>query len=287
MPVFRLPDESMACVTLAVSPAGAAADLESVRLWSRDDSWELRLPRVPQAAIPLPYPGKLPVGTRASAVWEVRANTGWEPEQTFERFEVSQDRLVELTLSRGTGVNAGPPPESPLPGGPPPDAPPSGGAPPTLRIDTKMSDGVLVANQFDYGEVAQHLGLEEAPLSGTEVVRGVGFVRHETGPDFAIRRRMRRGGAGVAGGAEKGAEVALRWAEAIDELTPSYVGVTVSHRARCAAYPAQPMVPSSSWGRASACRSSGGRARALVRSAGGEAAAAPLVDSGWQVARRL
>lgn len=282
MPVYRLPDLPTARVELTVTPAEALGDLESVRLYAPDQIWEHRLPAIPRQPVALPSICKLPLGTRARAQWEVRERAGWEPSTALQRFEVSRDMPVLLSLSRGSSKAAAPAPSLTEAAGPPrepghpdsetrepksrepelqrpedtrapaygpseheayiregppvpgsvvivppfPDGPPQSGWPPYqlerdrsgFHITTRRSDGSPAYNEFNYADLFRRLPLHAPPAAGDEVAPGIEIVPHERGPDFVVQPAA----------FEAGAKVASRWAEIIDQLTSSDIGVTLS-----------------------------------------------------------
>jgi hypothetical protein len=225
-PVVRLRDMPTVKVEVGVSPASAEGEVERVRVVVDEPLWFRQMPRLDEP-LTLPMVSRLPAGLTGTVSCSLRQGA-WSLDHPRQDFKASRDVSLtfevratsdEIAAKGGLGMGDYPAEAERDPdrgsSGPRSTAPKRGEE--VLRVRTRNSTGAIIANTFNYEDIAQSFSLPGGRGAWRgEVEDGVTMEHHEVGPDFIVRSDRR----------EDGHRIAKQWAKAIHHLTPAEVAVS-------------------------------------------------------------
>jgi hypothetical protein len=172
-PFFTFRDPTPGKITVTISPSAAVPVVQLISIAVRGQPlWSYSQPVEPAVQVDVPFELRVPLGQTVDAYCVLREGAQWDG-TVDRRFEVVAHTPLKFELYDARGSTA----------------------PPSVEVRTVSSGGDVLANQFEYDDVAHAAGFTEEVRDEALVAPGVRLEHHETGPVF--RLQTKRGVAAV------------------------------------------------------------------------------------------
>jgi hypothetical protein len=196
-PFFTFRDPTPGKITVTVTPPAAVPAVELMTFAVRGRTlWSYSQPIEPAVQVDVPFELRVPLGQTVDAYCFLREGAHWNGTREGHS-EVAANTSLKFELHDARGSTA----------------------PPSIEVRTVSSGGDVLANQFDYDDVARAAGFDEEIRGEAPATPDVRLEHHETGPVFRLEHVITAAafaGLGI---------LANRWGNAILDKTKPGVGI--------------------------------------------------------------